>query len=227
MKDSDVDIFVVLDSSYYSKYTPASLLERLRTVLLRTYTTTPKISRNGQAVTITFTDFVVDVVPAFNRQGGGYIIPDSANGCWISTDPTVHAEKLTVQNKAHNGDLVPLTKMVKGWNRVINSAFTGFYLELMTTDILTNVNITDYPSGARYVFDKGREKIKYKQSDPANFGGSVNPLNNVNTVEEAVSRFTTAYNRAVKAEEYARANNIPAAFEEWRKIFGSYFPTYG
>ena len=97
----------------------------------------------------------------------------------------------------------------------------------MTTDILTNVNITDYPSGARYVFDKGREKIKYKQADPANFGGSVNPINNVNTVEEAVSRFTNAYNRAVKAEEYARANNIPAAFEEWRKIFGNYFPAYG
>lgn len=227
LKDSDVDIFVVLDSSYFSKYTQASLLERLRTILLRIYTTTPRISRNGQAVTITFTDFVVDVVPVFNRQGGGYIIPDSPNGCWISTDPKVHAAKLTEQNKAHNGDLVPLIKMVKGWNRVINSAFTGFSLELMTTDILTNVNITDFPSGARYVFDKGREKIKYKQRDPVDFGGSVNTLNNVNTVEEAVSRFTTAYNRAVKAEEYARANNIPAAFEEWQKIFGNYFPAYG
>lgn len=227
LKDSDVDIFVVLDPSYFSKYTPASLLDRLRTVLLRTYLTTPKISRNGQAVTITFKDFVVDVVPAFNRKGGGYIIPDSANGCWIETDPTIHAAKLTEKNKAHDGDLVPLIKMVKGWNRVINSAFAGFYLELMTTDILTNVRITDFSSGARYVFDKGREKIKYKQADPAGFGGYINGLNNVSTVDEAVSRFTTAYNRAIKAEEYAKANKIPAAVEEWRKIFGDYFPAYG
>ncbi len=227
LKDSDIDIIVVLDPSYFSKYTPASLLDRLRAVLLRTYPKTPKISRNGQAVTITFTDFVVDVVPAFNRNGGGYLIPDSVNKRWISTDPTAHASLLTAQNKAHDGSLVPLIKMIKGWNRIINGAFTGFYLELMTTDILTNVTISDFPSGVRYVFDKGRDKIKYKQRDPAGFGGYINPLNNVNTVDDAVSRFTTAYNRAVKAEELASANKIPAAFEEWRKIFDDYFPTYG
>jgi len=224
---SDIDIFIVLNPTYYEKYKPAALLDRVRTVLLKTYTTTPKISRNGQAVTISFTDFEVDVVPCYNRQGGGFLIPNSKTETWISTNPPAHDTKTKEANKAHNGDIVPLIKMMRGWNREINSAFSGFYLELMTIDILTNVKMTDFPSAARYVLDKGREKVKYKQADPAEYGNYVNPLNNVTTVEDAVSRFTTAYNRAVKAEDFARNNKIEAAYGEWRKIFGGYFPAYG
>lgn len=227
LADADIDIFIVLDPSYYEKYTPAVLLDRVRTVLLKTYTRTPKISRNGQAVTITFTDFTVDVVPCYNRNGGGYLIPNSATNSWISTNPPAHEAHTTASNKAHNGDIVPLIKMIQRWNREINNAFKGFYLELMTIDILANIKIGDYPSGVRYVLDKGREKVKFKQRDPAGYGNEINPLDNVNTVEDAVSRFTTGYNRALKAEEYANANKIEAAYGEWRKIFGDYFPAYG
>src|ERR1700676_5746057 len=53
MQDADVDVMIVLDSSYYKKYTATALLDRVRAVLLKTYKT-PKISRNGQAVSITF-----------------------------------------------------------------------------------------------------------------------------------------------------------------------------
>ncbi|WP_159006260.1 nucleotidyltransferase [Bradyrhizobium sp. S69] len=227
LSEADIDIFIVLDPSYFEKYTPAALLDRVRTVLLKTYNTGTRISRNGQAVTLTFSDFKVDAVPCYNRKGGGFLIPNSIGGNWISTNPPAHEAHTTASNKAHNGDIVPLIKMMRRWNREINSAFKGFYLELMTIDILNNITITDYPSGVRYVLDKGREKIKFKQIDPAGYGDQVNPLDNVTTVEDAVSRFTTAYNRAVKAEGFAANGKIPAAFDEWRKIFGDYFPAYG
>ncbi len=227
LKDCDIDIFVILDPNYYQQYNPTSLLDKLRTVLLQTYPTTPKISRNGQAVTITFTDFKVDVVPAFNRFGGGYLIPDSYTNSWISTNPTVHASSIIAENKAHNGSIVPLVKMIKGWNRNINGAFSGFYLELTVIKILNNVNIINYSSGARFVFDKGRESIKFKISDPAGFENQVGGFANIDNLANAISRFDSAYNRALKAEEYEANNKIPSAFDEWRKIFGDYFPAYG
>src|SRR5438132_1579102 len=68
--EADVDIFVVLDPRYYAQDGHASLLDRMKRVLRRTYPRTPDISRNGQAVTISFTDFKVDVVPGFYRTGG-------------------------------------------------------------------------------------------------------------------------------------------------------------
>lgn len=227
LADADVDIFMVLDASYYEKYKPAALLDRVRTVLLKTYTKSPKISRNGQAVTITFTDFKVDVVPCYNRQGGGYLIPNSKTDQWISTNPPAHEAHTTASNKAHNGDMVPLIKIIRGWNREANRPFNGFYLELLAIDILNGVTISDFSSGVRFVFDKAREKIKFKQIDPAGYGGSIEGYNNVSTNDEAVSRVTTAYNRAIKAEEFAQRDKIEDAYGEWRKIFGEYYPAYG
>jgi hypothetical protein len=226
LKDSDVDIFILIEAKYYHQYSPAALLDKFRTVLKKEYPATPKISRNGQAVTITFTDFKVDVVPSFYREGGGYLIPDSINGSWISTDPTIHHGNLTDANKWHDTNLIPVIKMIKAWNRCINDSFYGFYLELLTKKVLTNVNISNYPSAVRYVFDKGREAVKYTIADPAGFGDQVRGLKGVSSVKDAQSRFETAYNRALKAEEYAAYGNIELAYEEWRKIFPNYFPAY-
>jgi hypothetical protein len=97
----------------------------------------------------------------------------------------------------------------------------------MAIDILRSVTISDDPSGVRFLFDKGREKIKFKQKDPAGFGDEINPLDSVTTVEDAVSRFETAYARAQKAEALAASGRVSDAFIEWRKIFGNYFPAYG
>jgi hypothetical protein len=227
LSEADIDIFIVLDPKYYEAGGQASLLDKIKRVLLKTYTKTPKISRNGQAITITFTDFVVDVVPAFYRQGGGYLIPDSVNNVWISTDPKVHVDLTATENANHAGDLVPIIKMIKGWNRNINYPFVSFRLELLAIEILNNVKISDYPSGMRYFFDKGRERIKYKAKDPVSYGGEISGLRNISTSAEAVSRFETAYNRAIKAESYASNGYTSNAVDEWIKIFGDYFPAFG
>lgn len=86
LAQADVDIFVILDPHYYARDGQQKLLEAVQKTLLKTYTRTPRIRPDGHAVTITFTDFKVDVVPAFLRKGGGYLIPDAANKRWISTD---------------------------------------------------------------------------------------------------------------------------------------------
>lgn len=226
LKEADIDIFIVLDPKYYVQDGQDTLLDKIKKTLLKTYPKTPKISRNGQAVTITFTDFVVDVVPAFNRRGGGYLIPNSIQKIWVSTNPKIHVTLLTDQNKSHNQDLVPLIKMIKGWNKNINNAFTSFYLELLVIQILNDVTISDYPSGMRFFFDKGREAIKYKIQDPVDYGGQIGGLRNIVTTSEAISRFETAYVRACKAESFAASNKIEQAVDEWQKIFGSYFPGF-
>lgn len=226
LNKSDIDIFVILDPSHYSVNGQQTLLDELRKVLKKRYPDTPKISRNGQAVTITFTDFMVDVVPAFNRQGGGYLIPNANNNTWISTNPKYHVEYKSEQNAIHNGVLVPIIKNLKCWNRYNNNAFESFYLELMAIKIFNNVTISNYPSAMRYFFDKGREVIKYKIIDPAGYGGQINPLRNIQTVENAVKLFQEDYEIALKAEQFNRDSNIEAAINSWGKIFGGYFPAY-
>ena len=131
------------------------------------------------------------------------------------------------ENDKHDGNLIPIVKMIKGWNKNINHAYVSFYLELLAIEIFTNVTISDYSSGMRYFFDKGREAIKNNVKDPVEYGGQINGLDNVSTVEEAVSRFETAYNIVKKAEEYEKNGDTESAIGEWKKIFSDYFPSYG
>lgn len=233
LKEADIDIFIVLDSKYFHHYNgqnggQAGLLDLVKRTLRKTYTETPDISRNGQAVTIQFTDFIVDVVPGFDRQGGGYLIPNSVNQSWISTDPKKHVEIVTAANKAHSNDFVPLVKMIKAWNKNNGKYFSSFHLEVLALQILQTVTISDFPSGARYYFDKGRVLITQTNPDPAGYGGDVGSyINTQEKIQEAATKFELAYNQAIKAEDYANRGHVRDAVDMWIKIFGDYFPAYG
>jgi hypothetical protein len=234
LKEADIDIFVVLDPSYFYHYNngqnggQAGLLDLLKRTLRKTYTRTPDISRNGRAVTIRFEDFMVDVVPSFFRQGGGFLIPDSINSQWISTDPKRHIEIISQANVSHNGNLIPVIKMIKAWNRNIDRHFRSFHLEVLALHIFNNVTISDFPSGMRFFFDKGRALVTKQNADPAGYGGDVGSyISTQAQIQEAEQKFQLAYERALKAEQYQMQGHTSYAFDMWGKIFGDYFPAYG
>lgn len=226
LKDADVDIFVVLDPSYYSESGEAPLLDRVKRVLKATYPRSPRISRSGQAVTITFTDFQVDVVPGFYRSGGGYLIPDSAAGKWLSTDPDRHVNLWRDANAAHGGNLVALIKMVKGWNKIHGDLLRSFHLEALVLASLQNVQISNLWSGARYVFNKLRTGVRCTLPDPAGYGGNIGGYLTSTTSVDVVSRLETAHSRAIAAEQLDAEGKTALAFDKWRLVFGDYFPTY-
>lgn len=224
LKDADVDIFVVLDPSYYKQDGYASLLDKVKGVLKKKYKT-PDISRNGQAVTIRFSDFMVDVVPGFYRKGGGFLIPNTITKRWIATDPKKHVTLFSEANKKNKSMLKPVIKMLKCWNKNISFDFSNFHIEVLAYHIFNNVSISDYSSGVRYFFDKGRVAIHKNNLDPSGYSDDVGAY--LTKLDEAENRFTTAYKRAIKAESYALEGEVQAAVNEWRKIFGNKFPLYG
>ncbi len=227
LKKADIDIVAVMASEYYQPDGQAAMLDRVKHVLLRRYPRTPRISRDGQAVTIFFRDFRVDVVPAFTLQLGGYLIPDSIQKRWIATDPKRHVEIWAEANKKHEYMLVPIIKMMKAWNKKHSELFRSFSLETLTLQTLNGVTISDYPSGVRYVFDKARNRILSGVFDPAGYGGNVvSYLDTKEKVNQVVTRLDTAYQRAVYAEEFDRRGRPDLAFDRWRMIFGDYFPAY-
>lgn len=229
LSEADIDVFIVLYAEDYRSDGQAWLLDRLRAVLRVTYPTTSDISRNGQAVTITFSDFKVDVVPAFCRQGGGFLIPDTIQKRWISTDPKKHIEIWAAANSAHDGKLVPLIKMLKCWNREHSHLLHSFHLEALILNILSGVTISDYPSGVRYVFDKARTLVRYPITDPAGYGANIGGyLSTQSRLDAVVSRLETACQRATEAESLARSGRVPEAYGKWQLLFGDrWFPAYG
>lgn len=233
LSEADVDIFVLFPVSYFHHYNgqnggPAGLLDFTKRTLRKRYPSTPDISRNGQAVTIRFSDFVVDVVAGFNRQGGGYLMANAVTNTWLSTDPKAHVQMISDANQWHQGKFVPLIKMLKGWNKSNNSFFRSFHIEVLALQILQNVRITDFPNGVRYFFDKARERVRGPTFDPAGYGDDIGKyINTATKMDEAVSRLTAAYNHAARAQQIESFGNPRRAFDEWRAIFSSYFPAYG
>ncbi len=229
LSDADIDIFFVLSSEYYKVDGQQYILDKVRDVLKKTYTT-PQVSRNGQAVTIFFKDFEVDVVPAFRLQGGGYFIADSGLKRWISTDPKKHIDLWSQANKAHDYTLIPFLKMLKAWNKENGRSLRSFHLECLSLKVLEGYAITYYPSALSYFFGNAQAWIKRDLPDPAGVG--YNPdvgkyLDTDDKINDVVNRLETAYSRAKKAEESAAREKIEDAYYYWRLIFDDYFPAYG
>lgn len=232
LSSADVDIFFVLGSQHHHYFTsdnPQKLLDDIRATLLKTYKT-PAINRNGQAVTISFNDFKVDVVPCFNRIGGGYLIPNTYWGAnWIGTDPKKHNDIYTETNKNRGGNFKPLVKMLKAWNKSNGNFFQSFHLEELARKVFLSQGIQDFPTALKYFWKHGEAKLDKKIQDPA--GAHYNDdiaayLDKKSKWEEAQSRFKTASSRVEKATNFAAQGKIKEAYAEWKKIFGDYFPSF-
>ena len=232
LKRADVDVVVVLDRKYKERG-PRAVLELVKKALLVEYTRTPTISRNGQAVTITFTDFIVDVVPAFVRPwwtwDEGWEICDSGSDSWITTNPKKHVEISATANKAHGGHLVPRIKQLKAWNRTVGEPLRSFHLEALAWSIFgtswmwKNGQSSDWVS-ARYFFGNARTELKNQLHDPAGTGSDVAAYLRGTALDSAVSKVTSAYERCVRAEKCAKDEDLAGMHKAYGQVFGDYYP---
>lgn len=221
---ADIDLFCVLHPGYHHPAGQSALLEVVRKALRETYPRTPEIRPNGQAVTIRFTDFAVDVVPGFHRVGGGFLIPSATERRWIETDPKAQETFIARANAAHDGKLIPLVKMVKAWNRNSGSRLHSFYLELMVESALRGKRIVNYPAALAYVFDRSRETVHWKATDPGCLdSGKVNSLARGN-LPDAVAALDLAYRRSLEGLRLQGTGQTREARGRWRQVLGEPFP---
>lgn len=233
LKRADVDIIVVLDSGYKSRG-PRAVLELVRHALLEEYKKGTKVSRNGQAVTITFTDFIIDVVPAFPRpwwalDTSGLDICDSGRDQWITTNPKRHVDISARANRAHNGQLVPRVKEMKAWNRSVGEPLHSFHLEALAWSIFgtswwwCNSQSSDWAS-ARYFFKKAYDKLSTPLPDPAGTGKDVAAYLHGDALQAARSKVKTALERCERAQRAFTDDDSAGMHEAYRRVFGDYYP---
>ena len=230
---ADVDIVVVLDTRMYADRGARSVLEMARRVLLRTYPSTPEISRSGQAVTVSFRNFAVDVVLAFEQwhwwYGDGYRICDSGSDGWIFTIPKKHAEISSKANRFHKGALVPCIKTWKRGTARVNGPLRSFHIEVLAWEIFGRSWWWPSQMGCDwenvlYFFDKARGCI------PGRAAGSCGDRQGRRGVPDwpgdrrRSQQGYPAYERCVRAEREADAGRLDVAHEAYRHVFGSYYP---
>lgn len=230
-KLKDVDIFCVLDSegadTELRDEAPVNILTRLQQVLAEQYTSPPPtIGRRSCSVEFSADEEVpsFDVVLAFDREGGGYEIPDQVTGEWIATDPEVHKAKATEKNAKCDGKWIPLVKMIKGFNREWQKPVRpSFLLEVMALDLIR-------PPFGRYhdemvlFLANAAERIHDEWPDPADLGPDVNSSMNAFERAEAAERLGEALVIAERAVQLEDDRKEHAAIDAWRQLFGKRMP---
>jgi hypothetical protein len=231
LNNADVDMMVVLDRMYRDRG-PGGVLTLLRDVLAREYPRT-RISQNGQAVTVSFSDFAIDVVPAFRfpwwdlREG--WQICDSTADSWISTDPQAHEAKSARGNQVHDGNLVPWIKQLKAWNRMHGAPLRSFHLETLAWSVFGTSSWwyetfrTDWDA-VTYFFRKAPSRLvppgPFSDRAPAGWAYLTGEKRRV-----AVSKIRSAYGRCRRAEAAAADGELVAMHDAYREIFGDWYPS--
>lgn len=225
----DVDIFVVLkaggEQAYRRNEHPSEVLRQLKKVLSARY---DSVVADGLACTVSFgaEDEVAsfDVVPAFNRKGGGWEIPDAERAAWISTNPKRHHEQSIEKNDKCAGKFVPFVKMVKGMNREAGEPISpSFLLEVMAHGIVDSP-FGKYQDEIVWFLASAAEQATDDWPDPAGIGPDVNGTRSASERRAAAQVFAGWQRTAEEAVRLEDSGQERAAVEEWRNLFGSRMP---
>jgi hypothetical protein len=240
---SDIDLFVVLDytqhgNTYYTAANGAQVaLERFHYLLKRCYPDTP-IRKDHPAVHLDFSTYGFDVIPAFHRTGGGFMIPSRFGSGWIPTDPTKHAQRTTAMNAATGNYFVPLVKMFKAWSRSHFDRLTGLHVEMALANAWPRVRSSVYPFGDQPVVPTGYSNIAaalfpalgailaYYTPDPAGLSGNIDGYLSSDDRQRTRQRLTSAGDGAQIALRHEARGDHCAAITKWRDIFLDPFPAY-
>lgn len=240
---SDIDLFVVLDAEkhandyFHALNGSQKVLDRFHALLKDCYPTTP-IRKDHPAVNLNFSTYGFDVVPAFDRQNGGYLILSRFGAGWMSTDAEKHGSITTAMNSATGGFFVPLTKMFKAWNAAHYSKLTGFHLEMTLAEAWPKTQSSSWPpqqipvvygsyaKAATALFPALSSRLAYSMNDPAGMSGQIDGYLTADDRTRTRQRLDSAASDAQVALNHEGRGNHQAAIAKWRDIFGDSFPAY-
>jgi hypothetical protein len=239
---SDIDLFVVLraqehaDDYFHARGGAQAALERLHARLKRCYPDTP-IRKDHPSVRLSFSTVGFDVIPAFNRNGGGFFIPKHIGEGWIPTDPPNHADRTTAMNGATSKYFIPVVKMFKSWNYAHYRKLSGFHIEMALVNAWPRRASVAYPKGATVVYGSYAEtvtavfpclsaQLAYYTPDPAGLSGNIDEYLSAEDRQLTRNRLSAAGESAAVARRHETRGDHRAAITKWREVFGDTFPAY-
>jgi hypothetical protein len=233
LSEGDVDVMVILhhgeNDQWHNAAGTTGVLDRFKAILDRAFPNTEK-RRDRNCISMKFSEFRLDVVPAFKYNEGYYVIPDSVRRAWIPTDPPGFAERITQANKQMDGTFVPLMKMVKAWNRAVGWPIRSFHVEcMMHAHFQTYTQRYTYPSmlcaflGAlpRYLAGPRFDPVTGDRVD-AYLDNSARETDRQIAIKKAEAATDAA------EEAHSDQDKYPVvAIGEWKRLMGEFFPAYG
>lgn len=155
---SDVDALVVLDMDL-SNLSPDNVQSKFFELLSKRFPNT-EIAKGNLAVTLKFTDYEIQLLPAI-RQNGLLYLPSGKSSEWSAPiNSKAFTNLLTQVNKVNNNQVVPVIKLAKGLlgNLPDKYRLSGYHIEALAIDAFNSYN------GKYTLYDMTKHLLTYAES---------------------------------------------------------------
>ncbi|MDH6018376.1 SMODS domain-containing nucleotidyltransferase [Vibrio splendidus] len=149
---SDLDMLYIMPPSLWDTYKKdqAGLLDACKEQIKKVYPQT-ETKKDRNVIVVSFSDYVIEVVPVFKLINGKYYYPDTYNGgSWLVCDPKAELKEFKEKNEERNGNLRRLAKMVRAWKSRNNIEMSGFLIDTLCYRFIDKNEDFDNASYGKY-----------------------------------------------------------------------------
>ena len=229
---SDIDILAQLPYETYLKFKAydsngqSALLQEVRNVIARTYSTT-RLRGDGQVVVVKFTDGVIfEIVPAFINDDDSYTYPDTNNGgSWKITNPKPEIDEINRANNEWNKNLKRLCHMARAWKYKWDVPIGGLLIDTLAYNFLRDWKYND-KSYAYYDW-MSRDFFEFlkNQNEDQEYWLSPGARQRVWRKGKFEYKAKRCYNISLEAIKSEGNTHHYTAKSKWREIYGIKFPS--
>ena len=223
---SDLDMLYIMPKSSWDTYKndqngQYKLLSDTKEAILNRYSRTA-VSVDRLVVTVTFSNFNIEVQPVFEQEDGSFKYPDTKDGgSWKITKPRAEINEISSADEAKNKNLRRLCKMVRAWKNKHGVAMGGLLIDTLAYNFLKSTD--DYDDKSYLYYDLlSRDFFQYlselpEQTEYAALGSK----QRVKVKKKFQKKAKKAYDLCLKAID---AENQSSVNDKWKKIYGRPFP---
>jgi hypothetical protein len=221
---SDLDMLYIMPKSRWDTYENGRqlrLLQDVKGAILSRYPKTD-VRVDRLVVTVTYTDFHVEVQPVFEQDDGTFKYPDTKNeGSWKITKPREEMVALSELDSKKNSNLKRLCKMARAWKNKHGVGMGGLLIDTLCYNFLEAT--TDYDMKSFLYYDYlSRDLFAYLAGLPLqdryNAPGSGQHVKVKKPFQRKAKKAYRLCIEAIEAEEQKGVN------DRWKKIYGRAFP---
>lgn len=214
---NDVDLFAVLDfNSWKDQYgtypKPQAVLVKIKNYLNDLHDYKGLVKQDRPCVTIVLSDKNFDILPSFEKDDGGYRIPNYDLTGWTDSYPERLTTDLNNTNKLRNGKLKPTIKAIKYWNRANGKLIPSYHIEEAAINIFKMNGLINFEQSIRQWFNEAERNI-YSQK--------MNTNDEYNAVMKRIKRDRDKLNQAKMRYDVGSESE---AIKIWKDVFGIDFP---
>lgn len=229
---SDIDMLFILPYSVYQQYNSytsngqSALLQAVKNSICKTYSTS-YLGGDGQVVKLNFTDGICyEIVPCFLNTDGSYTFPDSnGGGSWKTTNPKPEITEINSANTNWNKNLKRLCRMARAWKDQWSVPMGGLLIDTLAYNFLKSWEYKD--KSFMYYDWMTRDFFKYLMNQNTAQEYWLSPGANQYVYRKGGFEYKAkqCYNIALEALEFESKDQQWSANQQWRKIYGTKFPS--